>query len=122
VSDWWRCDFIDRYDLVIANDLFPNADQRLQLFIERALPIARVLRLSLTYYNRPRFYLTKRMDADEILCLLAWDGKQTANALVPFRDRIVLPDFAQFDEIDDSVFDNGRQVAVVTLRGDAFDG
>lgn len=117
--DWWECSFAGPYDVVVANDLFPNADQRLSLFLERVLPIAREVRLSLTYHNTPRFYMTKRLDAEEVLCLLAWDGRQTAAALAPFRDRIAMPDFAQFDCLDDCVFDNRRQVVVATLRGDA---
>ena len=119
IGDWWSCDFSDRYDVVVANDLFPNVDQRLSLFLERMMPIASQIRLSLTYYNRPRFYLTKRVDADEILCMLAWNGVQVADALAPYRDRIAEPDFALFERSDESVFDNGRQVIVMALRGDA---
>jgi hypothetical protein len=117
--DWWECRFAGPYDVVVANDLFPNADQRLGLFLERVLPIAREVRLSLTFYNNPRFYVTKRVDADEIFCVLAWDGRQTAAALAPFRDRIAMPDFGAFDCNEDWVFDNRRQVVVATLQGDA---
>jgi ABC-type polysaccharide/polyol phosphate transport system ATPase subunit len=120
--DWWRCDFSGIYDVVIANDLFPNADQRLVPFLERVLPVAREVRLSLTYYNDPRFYLTKRLDAEEVLCLLAWDGRQTASALAPFGDRVEVFDQTYFASTGDSVFANGRQVVVLCLRGDRADG
>jgi hypothetical protein len=117
-SDWWSFPLRGPYDLVIANDLFPNADQRLALFLERVLPSAREVRLSLTYYNRPRFYQARRLDAEEILWMLAWDGRQTRTVLAPFANRIEAPDFAQFECLDGSVFENGRQVCVVSLRGD----
>lgn len=119
--DWLECNLDGPYDVVVANDLFPNVDQRLALFLEWALPIAREVRLSLTYYNYPKFYLTRRVDADEVLCLLAWDGKQTAAVLAPFRERIAMPDFAQFDRRDDWAFDNRRQVVVMSMRGNVLD-
>jgi hypothetical protein len=120
--DWWECNFLGPFDIVIANDLFPNVDQRLGLFLERLLPIAHEVRLSLTFYNQPRFYAAQRIGAEEILHVLAWDGQQTAAALARFRDRIAVPDFTQFDCMTDSVLANGRQVVVLSLRGDAGDG
>jgi hypothetical protein len=119
--DWWEHDFVAPFDVIVANDLFPNADQRLSLFLERALPAAKEVRLSLTYYNEPRFYLTRRIDADEILCLLAWDGRQTAATLAPYAKRITAPDWHDFDCADGSVFDNGRQVVMLSLLGDLAD-
>lgn len=119
--DWWACDAAGPYDVVIANDLFPNVDQRLALFLEWALPRAREVRLCLTYYNHPKFYLTRRLDGEEVLCVLAWDGRQTAATLAPFRERIAMPDFAEFERVDDWVFDNRRQIVVATLRGNAAD-
>jgi hypothetical protein len=119
LADWWNCVLDGSYDLIIANDLFPNVDQRLELFLERMLPLAGEIRLSLTYYNRPRFYMTRRVDGDEMLCILAWSGRQTAEALTPYAERIVFPDFAQFTDSDaPSLFANGRQVSIVALRGD----
>lgn len=116
-ADWWTCAVDGRYDVVIANDLFPNVDQRLQLFLERMLPIAGEVRLSLTYYNQPRFYMTRRVDGDEVLCVLAWTGGQTAAALMPYTERIAVPDFDQFAGDAPSLFANGRQITVVSLRG-----
>lgn len=121
LTDWWSCRFTGSYDVVVANDLFPNVDQRLALFLERMLPISREVRLSLTYYNHPRFYLTRRIDADEILCMLAWNGSQTRAALASFVDPAAGPELAQFDCADDTVFNNGRQVAVISMRGDVVE-
>lgn len=121
-NDWYYC--IGRgevYDIVIANDLFPNVDQRLELFIERVLPVSSEIRLSLTFYNAPRFYICQRVDASEYMCLLAWSGDQTAAALRRFSDRIIKPDFSIFEDTRASLFSNGRQIILVTLRGDRRD-
>jgi hypothetical protein len=118
-ADWWSAEISGPYDVVVANDLFPNVDQRLALFLDRLLPLAREIRLSLTYYNRPRFYLAKRLDADEILGVLAWDGRQTRAALEPYAARIERACLDELARTDDTVFANGRQVCVLTLRGDA---
>jgi hypothetical protein len=105
-------------DLVIANDLFPNVDQRLDLFLHKYLPLTRRLRLSLTYYDEPRFYLTKRIDADEILCMLAWDSRQLRHALKPYEERIVDFNPRLIGQEQPSLYANNRQVCLVEMRGD----
>ena len=87
-QDWYDFEPAGTYDVVVANDLFPNVDQRLELFIEKFRPVAREIRVSLTWYNAPRFYLTKRIGAEEILCVLAWNSRMTTAALEPFRGYI----------------------------------
>jgi len=116
-SDWYALDNLGPQDLVIANDLFPNVDQRLALFLERFVPHSREIRLSLTFYNHPRFYPTRRVDADEMLWMLAWDGDQTRRALEPYLDRIIEPDLDLLTQSGPSLFPNGRQVCVLRLRG-----
>jgi hypothetical protein len=118
-SDWLRYaeTTSDSYDVIVAADLFPNVDQRLALFIEKFLPRTRELRLSLTFYNSPRYYLCRRLDGDEVFCLLAWDGQQTATVMQRYRSAIVEPDFSVFSTSEPSLFANGRQVCLVTLKG-----
>lgn len=120
-SDWLRYaeTTSDMYDVVVAADLFPNVDQRLALFIEKLLPRTRELRLSLTFYNSPRYYLCRRLDGDEVFCMLAWDGEQTASVMQRYRSALVEPDFSLFSTSQPSLFANGRQVCLVTLRGEA---
>ena len=118
-TDWLRYAEAssDHYDIVVANDIFPNADQRLELFLKAFLPRTRELRVSLTFYNEPRYYLCRRLDADEILCMLAWDGQQTANVLSRQRHAIIEPDFSIFSAAGASLYTNGRRVCLVTLTG-----
>lgn len=118
LDDWYDAKIDGTFDLVVANDLFPNVDQRLELFLRRFLPVTRRLRLSLTFYPQPRFYRTKRVNSSELLCMLAWDGPQTARVLAAFADRIERCNFGLFDQPVASCYDNGRQVCLVELRGD----
>lgn len=118
VVDWH--DFAsddDSYDVVIANDLFPNVDQRLAQFLDKSLPIAREVRLSLTYYPQTRFYMTRRVDGEELFCMLAWDGEMTARVLEEYADRIEVPDLGLLTMDNVSVYPNGRQVCLVRLKG-----
>lgn len=116
-SDWFAYDCPGVYDVVIANDLFPNVDQRLELFLQRFISKAKTIRLSLTFYNLPRFYLARRLDADEVVCMLAWDGPLTRETLKPFVGDAG-PEFCSvFDVAGTSVYPNGRQVCLLELAG-----
>jgi hypothetical protein len=118
-SDWSETDLGGAVDVMIANDLFPNVDQRVAPFLDWAIPRARQIRLSLTFHNTPRWYRVKRVDADEHLSILAADGQRTAAMLAPYADRI--DDWAPslFEGDEASVFPNGRQVVIAKIRGDA---
>jgi len=102
----------DEYDIVISNDLFPNVDQRLELFLKKYIPLTKEIRISLTYYNTPRFYTTKRVDADEIFCQLAYDGCQVKNILEKFFDE-------NFEDLllnPPSLFSNGRYIKIIRRK------
>jgi hypothetical protein len=116
-TDWYEFNSSEKFDIVVANDLFPNVDQRLTLFLEKYLSLCREMRLSLTYYNIPRFYHTRRIDADELLCFLAWDGEQLKYVLERFIDRLEEPDFTPLLSPRPSLFANNRQVCLIKLRG-----
>lgn len=105
------------FDVVIANDLFPNVDQRLELFLDAFLHRTRRMLLSLTFYENARWYATKRIDADETLYMLAWNGAQVKNVMEARADAIVDADFGIFDKLPQSIFANGRHVCLVELRG-----
>lgn len=116
-SDWYQFETQHKYDVIIANDLFPNVDQRLALFIDKFLPLCHEMRLSLTYYNTPRFYPVKRLDGDEIFYILAWDGEQVKRVLEKYIACIVEPQLDLLLENPPSLFVNQRQVCLVILKG-----
>lgn len=120
-ADWYNAELDDQYDVVIANDIFPDVDQRMELFIDEMLPRCKELRLVLTYYNIPRFYTTKRMDDSEILTFLSWDGEITALKLMKYKERLIdtsEKDLREMQNDKTSIFRNGRQVSYVVLRGE----
>jgi hypothetical protein len=117
-TDWHTASPGGPYDIILANDLFPNVDQRLALFLETHLPNCAEIRLVLTYYPQPRFYHVKRVDADEHLWMLAWDAEQVQRVLAGVADRIQDPDWGALQRPAPSIFPNQRQVCLVRLRGD----
>ena len=124
-GDWMDYDIASSpCDIIIANDIFPDVDQRLELFIEKYLPYCKEMRLVLTFYNEPKYYRTKRVDDAEVLTFLSWDGEITSIKLKKYIDRLVDTDRDDLDilkDIKDSIYWNGRQVAYVTFRGEGRD-
>lgn len=115
--DWY--DFLSEpfYDIVIANDLFCNVDQRLELFLEKFLPVCKEIWVTLTFHNTPRYYIVKRVDAEEIMTVIAFDGVRVKQSLDKFSDHLIDPDFDLFSEKNDSLFSNNRQVVLVKFKG-----
>lgn len=117
-SDW--LDFhkqAGEYDIIIANDLFPNVDQRLDLFLELYAPKCAELRLVLTYYNTPRWYEVKRMDGEEVFHMMAWSGKITQDALMPHLAESDHQTLSAMLENPPSLYANGRQVCLTRIPG-----
>lgn len=121
-EDWYKEGIADNYDVIVANDIFPDADQRLELFIEQALKHCKELRLVITYYNTPRFYTAKRTDDLEILTFLSWDGEITAMKLSKYLDKVIQTSADELDYIrgnKESIYWNGRGVCGIRFRGEA---
>lgn len=121
-SDWMDVQCEGKpYDVVIANDIFPDVDQRMEIFIDKFLPMCKELRLVLTFYNTPKYYRAKRTDDLEVLTFLSWDGEITALKLKKYADRLIDTSEGEINklkECKDSIYWNGRQVAFVKLKGD----
>ena len=115
-KDWQEVDVLN-YDTVIANDIFPNVDQRLESFLYKFIPQCSRLKMLLTWYNTPQHYKTKRVDGEEIMFLQAWNGDQTRKALEPFLNHIVDPDLELFNRLEESPFPNGRQTCLIEFQG-----
>ena len=113
-NDWYEIESRN-YDLVVANDIFPNVDQRLEMFLDKYVPLAKRMKLSLTFYEDNRFYFTKRLGCEEVLCYLAWDSSQILQVLRKYKDRIVNYDESVFDGLGESVYPNGRHVCLLEL-------
>ena len=52
----------ENYDIIIANDIFPNVDQRLAMFLKFFLPRCKSMRLSLAWYNLIKYFQVKITD------------------------------------------------------------
>lgn len=118
-DDWYETEF-KQCDIVIANDIFPDADMRLELFLDKMIPKCRELRVVLTYYNKPRFYQMGRRDDPEILTFLSWDGEILGMKLKKYLSRmdVTEEELDQMKNDYESIYWNGRQVCYVKLRGD----
>ncbi len=119
-GDWYEINLDADYDIVIANDIFPDVDQRLEAFIDKMLPRCKELRLVLTYYNNPKFYLTKRTDDSELMTFLSWDGEITALKLRKYLERAENTSPEELENMKNdfsSIYWNGRQVSYMKLYG-----
>lgn len=126
-EDWYTYTPPGPVDLVIANDLFPNVDQRLEAFLDKYLPLCGELRVTLTFYDQFRYYKVKRVDADEVFHVVPWDRFQTQRVLTKYQDRLLdsfkevpnsLRRFATGERFQ-SLFPNQRLVAYCRLKGGA---
>ena len=108
-EDWYTYEPGD-YDIIIANDLFPNVDQRLELFLDKYLPHCKGMRLSLTYFDEPKWYVAKRVDGDEILTMAAWSLTRIYTVLNTHGHGYENMKFS-------GTFPNGRKVLLVWLKG-----
>lgn len=109
----------EKFDIIIANDIFPDVDQRMEMFIEKSLEIAKEIRLIVTFYNTPKFYLTKRIDDPELMTFLSWDGEITAIKLRKYMNQTMFNDglYNEMINTKESVFRNGRQIAYAVIGG-----
>lgn len=119
-KDWYALENKEFYDIVIANDIFPDVDQRLELFIDKFLPYCKELRLVMTYYNNAKFYLTKRYDDTEMMTFLSWDGEITALKMMKYLSCAMdttAKDLESMKYEKASIYRNGRHVSYIILKG-----
>ncbi len=115
-GDWINQKF-QNYDLIISNDLFPNADQRLELFLIKALPHCKTLRFTLTVDNDNNYYVTKRIDQEEILTLKRVSGENLYNLFLKFNFDLNHHHYNKLVFNRMSLWNNNRQVFFVELKG-----
>ncbi|MBI2809141.1 MAG: hypothetical protein HYX68_29515 [Planctomycetes bacterium] len=71
LGDWSEARLDGSYDVLIANDLFPNVDQRLYAFMDWAWPHCREIRMTLTYYENT-VWKVRRTTSNEFLTVCPW--------------------------------------------------
>ncbi|PIR41631.1 MAG: hypothetical protein COV31_00115 [Candidatus Yanofskybacteria bacterium CG10_big_fil_rev_8_21_14_0_10_46_23] len=105
-SDWNTFQGLGQYDYVIANDIFPNVDQRLKAFISKFKSHTNKIIMTLTCYDEDRYYTVKRLDADEIFTIVPWNSAITEMILRQsiINKNIKLPPLSDRE----SIFKNGR--------------
>ena len=113
-GDWGAHVRNKKWDIVIANDLFPNVDQRLRTFLDRYIDCCKEIILTLTTFENGRFYKAKRLDGDEILTMAAWRKVDVSYILKEFK---YTNEIGSCGDNQDSLFANGRHVSLVKVRG-----
>ena len=111
-DDWYaRKNMFEEFDLIVAVDLFPNVDQRFEAFMATLADAKVKFRLLLTYYNKPRFYNVKRIDADEYMCLSAWSGANIVNTMTSLGFDDWKKDINKIAVDKKSIYPNGRGIS-----------
>ena len=80
--DWAEASLWPTGAVVIALDVFPNVDQRLEDFLRTVIAQkARALRATVTLFPSPRTYKVKRIDAEEHLVIQTPDPRAVLGTL-----------------------------------------
>lgn len=111
ISDWRSVRFPSS-DLGLAIDIFPNVDQGIVEFLDKASNIERLI-LTCTFYEQKKSYVTKRLDAEEVLTVVPWrlqTFKHEMKNLILNVNTIVKPPGSK------SPFLNERDVFFITLE------
>lgn len=118
VGDWDALPPPDSQDVVIANDLFPNVDQRLDAFLAKYLPAAREMRLVLTYYENT-VWQVRRVSSGETLTVKPWGLADVTRVLDGLAARYGPYDRTQlvYEDYEGRLFTNRRNILWVRLAG-----
>jgi hypothetical protein len=120
LRDWTDEDSSDDLDLVVANDVFPNVDQRLYEFVASYLPRARELRLSLTYYENTAFEVT-RESSGERLVIKPWglrEVRRFVSDISTAYDLAIAPtavDELTYENYEGTLFTNRRNIVLLRI-------
>jgi hypothetical protein len=119
VGDWDQLPAPDAQDVVIANDLFPNVDQRLEAFLARYLPTTREMRLTLTYYENT-VWQVRRVSSGETLTVKPWGLREVTGTLDRLAGEFGPYDRSQlvYEDYEGKLFTNRRNILWVRLVRD----
>jgi hypothetical protein len=116
-GDWGQLPAPVPQDLVIANDLFPNVDQRLDAFLDKYLSAAREMRLTLTYYENT-VWQVRRITSGETLTVKPWGLRDVTRTLDRLAEVFGPYDRSQliYEDYEGRLFTNRRNILWVRLR------
>ena len=121
-DDWFNFQSQDKYDIIIANDLLPNVDQRLYEFIDKFVPITKKIRLTITY-NENTFYEVKRLKSGETLYMKPW-GLRNIKDFINYlyesynitTDRDKVFSELKYRSLKGIVFENNRNILFIEMN------
>jgi hypothetical protein len=116
LGDWDQLPPPEPQDIIIANDLFPNVDQRLEAFLAKYLPAAREMRLTLTYYENTAWQV-RRISSGETLTVKPWGLREVTALLDGLSQRFGAFDRSQlrYEDYEGKLFTNRRNILWVRL-------
>ena len=116
-GDWDQLPLPGPQDLVVANDLFPNVDQRLDAFLDKFLSVAGEMRLTLTYYENT-VWQVRRITSGETLTVKPWGLREVARTLDRLTGEFGPYDRSQllYEDYEGRLFTNRRNILWVRLR------
>jgi len=78
VGNWESSHLLEKefdWELITCNDVFPNVDNRIVRFLERALPRTQKLLMTLTAHSPEKEYLSLTKSDGEVLSWQPWDSE-----------------------------------------------
>jgi hypothetical protein len=116
IGDWDSLSTPEIQDVIIATDLFPNVDQRLDGFLTKYLPCAREMRLTLTYYEHTAWQV-RRVSSGETLTIKPWGLADVTRVLDELADEFGSYDRGELVYVDyeGTLFANRRNILFVRL-------
>ena len=123
IADWIDCENHEIRDIIIANDVFPNVDQRLYEFVEKYLPLTHELRLSVTYYENTA-YEVERLPSHERLIVKPWGLKEVSHFMRFLAEKY--PEFCShypeselvYEDYCGTLFSNRRNIICLRMSRD----
>ena len=123
IADWIECESRVIQDIIIANDVFPNVDQRLYEFVEKYLPLTNELRLSITYYENTA-YEVERLSSHERLIMKPWGLREVSHFLKYLTEKY--PQFCNhypeselvYEDYCGTLFSNSRNIIYLRISRD----
>lgn len=122
-KDWDEFETEESYDLIIANDIFPNVDQRLGKFLRKFKGKAKRTILTITCYDQKSWLADwteklmsftynkiKRVNGDKIIFVRAPSTDKTSGIL---KENLTNPPVLEKD--GKSIFKNGRAVYKIEI-------